>query len=90
KYYFVKTKIPCKDEKKKGVMERIKKEMKKEYGKIISIDGVRADYDGGWVIVRASGTEPIIRIFSENKEEKKAKEVMGYWVERVRKNMRSS
>ncbi|MEM4335771.1 MAG: phosphoglucosamine mutase [Candidatus Anstonellales archaeon] len=85
KYYFVKTKIPCKDEKKKGVMERIKKEMKKEYGKIITIDGVRADYDGGWVIVRASGTEPIIRIFSENREEKKAKEVMEYWMERVRK-----
>ena len=84
-YYFVKTKIPCRNELKKKAMERIKREMKKEYGKIITIDGVRADYEGGWVIVRASGTEPIIRIFSENKEEKKAKEIMEYWAGRVKK-----
>ncbi len=85
KYHFVKTKIPCRNELKKKVMERIKKEMKKEYGKTMDIDGVRAEYEGGWVIVRASGTEPIIRIFSENKEERKAREVMEYWVGRVKK-----
>ncbi|MGB9719768.1 MAG: phosphoglucosamine mutase [Candidatus Anstonellales archaeon] len=85
KYYFVKTKIPCRNERKKKTIERIKKEMKKQYKKLITIDGVRADYEDGWVIVRASGTEPIIRIFSENKYEEKAKEVMEYWAEKVRK-----
>jgi phosphomannomutase/phosphoglucomutase len=84
-YHFVKTKIPCKNQEKKKIMERIKKEMKKEYGRVITIDGARAEYEGGWVIVRASGTEPIIRIFSENREEKKAKEVMEYWAGEVKK-----
>lgn len=82
-YYFLKTTVECREEKKKKVVERLKNEMKKEYGKLITVDGVRADYEGGWLIVRASGTEPIIRIFSENKDERKAREVMEYWATRV-------
>jgi phosphoglucosamine mutase len=30
-------------------------------GKLATLDGVRADYDDGWVLVRASGTEPKVR-----------------------------
>ena len=28
-------------------------------------DGVRIDFDAGWVLLRASNTEPIVRVFSE-------------------------
>lgn len=28
-------------------------------------DGVKATLDGGWVLVRASGTEPIVRVYAE-------------------------
>ena len=37
--------------------------------RINTIDGLRIDYDDGWVIMRPSGTEPKFRITSESKEQ---------------------
>jgi phosphoglucosamine mutase len=34
-------------------------------GKLTTLDGVRADYDEGWVLVRPSGTEPKVRVTIE-------------------------
>jgi len=39
-------------------------------------DGTKILFPDGWVLVRASGTEPIIRVFSEAKSEEKAKEYL--------------
>jgi phosphomannomutase len=33
------------------------------------IDGVKVDFEDGWVHLRKSNTEPIIRIYSEGKTE---------------------
>ncbi len=42
-----------------------------------AIDGVRFLLDGGWVVFRLSGTEPLLRIYSEVRgEEKKVREVL--------------
>ena len=35
--------------------------------KVTTIDGVKIDFDEGWVHLRKSNTEPIIRIYSEGK-----------------------
>ncbi len=43
--------------------------------KITSIDGVKIDFEQGWVHLRKSNTEPIIRIYSEAKNKKSAKEL---------------
>ncbi|HEX2938322.1 MAG TPA: phosphoglucomutase/phosphomannomutase family protein, partial [Ruminiclostridium sp.] len=41
-------------------------------------DGVKVYFkNGGWIIARFSGTEPLMRIFSEMKTEQAAKEVNG-------------
>jgi phosphomannomutase/phosphoglucomutase len=44
-------------------------------------DGLKIFFDVGWVLVRPSGTEAIIRVFSEGKEREDAQrlsdEVMG-------------
>ncbi|MDR0368944.1 MAG: phosphoglucosamine mutase [Bacteroidales bacterium] len=45
------------------VKERYKKQP------IIDIDGVRIDFDGQWVHLRKSNTEPIIRIYAESNSE---------------------
>ena len=35
---------------------------------VSTLDGVRVDYDDGWVLIRASGTEPLIRITAEARD----------------------
>ena len=39
---------------------------------ITTIDGLKIDFNDGWVHLRKSNTEPIIRIYSESISEKKA------------------
>jgi len=40
--------------------------------KISTIDGLKIDYQDGWVHLRKSNTEPIIRIYSESISSEKA------------------
>ncbi|MEM4166382.1 MAG: hypothetical protein QW255_03420 [Candidatus Bilamarchaeaceae archaeon] len=53
------------------LMEKIKKEIAERYPKFSALDGIRVDEEDGWFLVRASGTEDIIRLTMEYKDEKK-------------------
>lgn len=44
---------------------------------ITTIDGVKIDFPDGWVHIRKSNTEPIIRIYAEAKSEKRLDELVG-------------
>ncbi|MDD5022977.1 MAG: phosphoglucosamine mutase [Candidatus ainarchaeum sp.] len=74
-YYLEKKKIEIKKE-MGNVLDKIKKESLREGWKIKDVDGVRIDFEDGWVITRTSGTEPVIRIFSEGKTKKIAEELI--------------
>jgi phosphoglucosamine mutase len=39
-------------------------------GKLTTLDGIRADYDEGWILVRPSGTEPKLRVTVEARDDK--------------------
>ena len=45
-------------------------------GRTDTTDGVRIDYDEGWVHLRPSNTEPIVRIIAEAKTQKRAGELI--------------
>ena len=62
--------VDCPDDVKFGVIERLKEKFSEQYEKVNTLDGVRVDFDDGWVLVRASNTTPIIRITSEAVDEK--------------------
>lgn len=49
------------------ILENVKKEYSQE--KINDVDGVKIDFKDSWVHLRASNTEPIVRIYAEAKEE---------------------
>jgi phosphomannomutase/phosphoglucomutase len=40
-----------------------------------TIDGYRLDYGDAWVLVRPSGTEPVVRIYAESTDREHAEEL---------------
>jgi len=75
-YESVKTKIEI-DNKEKvmdEVMERVEARSK-EWQDVSYIDGVKAFLEDGWFLIRPSGTEPVVRIFTEASTEGKANKI---------------
>jgi len=70
-YGMFKTKVKCAESVK--IMERLKKEI--SGNKFDYTDGIKVYFEEGWVLIRPSGTEPIIRIYAESSDEEKAKEI---------------
>ena len=71
-FYMAKEKRNCLDKKKNDVMRKIRTRLGDRVTS--TIDGVRVDIKNrGWFLVRASGTEPLIRIYVEGRTEKDLK-----------------
>ncbi len=51
--------------------------------KISTVDGVRVDFDNGWVHVRRSNTEPIYRIIAEARAKKDADSLISFIKEKL-------
>jgi phosphomannomutase/phosphoglucomutase len=74
RFFQAKTKIPIDPEKARAIMKAVEKQAA---GKVEKVDGVKVwTDDKTWVLVRPSGTEPIIRIFSESDTEEKVNSVL--------------
>ena len=76
-YVFVKTKFPC----PAGVAPQVAAEAKKAMAGRPGVafneeDGLRIDLNEGWLSVRASNTEPIMRIVAEARDEKTANDLV--------------
>jgi alpha-phosphoglucomutase (EC 5.4.2.2)/phosphomannomutase (EC 5.4.2.8) len=80
-YFNSKTKIRAED--LPGTMEKVKNEVLSKGDEVDTTDGVKIWYDDGWVLIRPSGTEPIIRIFAESKTKDRADALMNEGVELV-------
>jgi phosphomannomutase len=73
KYYANMVNVPFPDERKFEVIGRLKTKLEKKGFRILDIDGVKALDKHGWVLLRPSNTEPMIRIFAEGKTEEDLK-----------------
>ncbi|MCW4054349.1 MAG: phosphoglucomutase/phosphomannomutase family protein [Candidatus Bathyarchaeota archaeon] len=68
--------VPCAENLKEPLMERLASEVPDQVGgfKVMSlsrIDGVKIILEGArWLLIRSSGTEPIIRVYAEASDEK--------------------
>jgi len=76
KYYDNTFNIQCPDRHKFVVTKRTKESFVARGYKILEIDGVKAFNSGGWILVRPSNTEPLIRVFVEGKTEDKLKQFL--------------
>ncbi|MGZ4901882.1 MAG: phosphoglucosamine mutase [Halobacteriota archaeon] len=67
KYYTIRGASACGEEDE--VMSSIAEELSAlNYSQITTIDGMRLDFEEGWLLVRKSGTEPKIRITAEARD----------------------
>ena len=75
RFHMAKEKIPCKEETKDHAIKILKNQLKSRITS--TLDGIRVDLDGrGWVLVRASGTEPLIRLYAEARTESGLQEIL--------------
>jgi phosphomannomutase/phosphoglucomutase len=75
-YHNVKHKLEADEKKKKEIVARVLGHAKKSKLDHLTVDGVRINLKDAWVIVRASGTEPYVRIFAEAKSEDEAEKLV--------------
>jgi len=67
--------ITCPDSEKFAVIGRICDKALKEY-EGLTLDGVRILYQGGWGLIRASNTQPVVTTRCEGKDQKKLQFIM--------------
>lgn len=81
KYHNIKTKVKCSEP--AGVVKKLEQSLKGE--EVDTTDGVKLIYPDGWILIRPSGTEPIIRIYAESGNMQRAGELAKYGASLVEK-----
>ena len=74
-YHIVKQKTEIGDLDPDGLLSRMADRYRGE--RISTVDGVKIDFDEGWVHMRKSNTEPIIRVYSEADTPEEARQLGG-------------
>ncbi len=90
--YFEKAKLPCPNELKESVMARLRTGVQLQrltpltggsWGWLNTADGLRFEFPDSWVLIRPSGTEPVIRIIAESGSKKQTDELIEKGMEMV-------
>jgi phosphomannomutase len=79
----------CPDDRKFRVIDSLREEFKQEFENVNVMDGVRVDFDYGWILLRASNTGPKIRLTVEAENEKKLRELQGRFTKKLQKALES-
>ena len=76
-YHMSKEKVTCKNSNEcERAMRRLSEKLKDRISS--TMDGIKVDENGrGWVLIRPSGTEPLIRIYAEGKTESDVNAIIG-------------
>ncbi|MEW5761398.1 MAG: phosphomannomutase, partial [Candidatus Thermoplasmatota archaeon] len=87
-YPIVEKEYKCSDETKFSIIEDMKAEYLRKGLKVDLIDGLKVIYDEGWIMVRASNTQPIIRLFAEAKSEVFLQKLLRQFEDELRERIR--
>jgi phosphomannomutase len=75
--FFEKAKVSCPNELKEPVMARVQEKADiLAPDEINTLDGIRLQFADSWMLIRPSGTEPVIRIISESMSQKRTGELI--------------
>lgn len=64
-YPFEEIVFSCADDKKFSVVQNLLEDFRGIYDNITDMDGVRLDFENGWILIRSSNTSPKIRLYVE-------------------------
>jgi phosphomannomutase len=81
RYHIVKEKIACPSDRIAGVLRTVRQEFAKF--PLDTRDGVKVILPDGWLLVRGSNTEPIVRVIAEAKTEARAREMVSALMARI-------
>jgi phosphomannomutase len=74
---FEKAKIFCPNELKESIMAQVKGKVNLfAADEVNTLDGVRLEFPNSWMLIRASGTEPLIRVVSESNSQEQTDELI--------------
>ena len=87
-YPTIRENIACRSEVKCKIVEDIGEKLQSvfpKYKEFSKVDGVRLTLNEGWILVRASGTEPLIRLTVGGESLKAAKQIMKESINQVKR-----
>jgi len=79
KFETLRKNMRCDNEAKHEVVEKIGENFRQVFSgktELSTVDGVRLSLEDGWILIRASGTEPVIRLTVEGESLRTAKKIM--------------
>ena len=89
--FFEKAKVSCPNELKGPVMARVKEKAHLfAPDEINALDGLRLQFADSWMLIRSSGTEPVIRVISESMSQKQTGELISKGEELVQSLVEAS
>ncbi len=75
--HFAKTGISCPNDKKQKVMRNVEPQISRLNPDDTNfLDGIRLEFSDSWLLIRPSGTEPLIRVICESESEQKMKTLL--------------
>ncbi|NNN17583.1 MAG: phosphoglucosamine mutase [Thermoplasmata archaeon] len=75
RHTLLKEKVPCPLDRREEAVRAFAERFGPGAERVVTIDGVKIYRAGGWVLLRPSGTEPLLRLFTDAKDPQRARDL---------------